>query len=121
MNVIIIDGGITSEAKLNVYGNTKVCKFTVAVNREFKDDGTKVSDFIPVTAFGKNAEVISQYGAKGVRVLVKGRLQVSKYKNKDGVNCTSTDVIADKFEFLSPVKKKNDLFAEAEPSDEMPF
>lgn len=121
MNHISISGGLTSEAKLNVYGNTKVCKFTVAVNREFKADGTKISDFISVAAFGKSAEVISQYASKGTRILIEGRLQVSKYTNKEGKSCTSTDVIVDKFEFLSPVKKKNDLFAAAEPSDEMPF
>lgn len=34
MNVIIIDGGICSPAKVYNYGGTKVAKFTVAVNRQ---------------------------------------------------------------------------------------
>ena len=121
MNRIFLDGGICGEVKLNVYGNTKVAKFTVAVNREFKPDGAKVSDFISVVAFGKSAEVISQYASKGTRILIEGRLQVSKYTNKEGKSCISTDVIADKFEFLSPVKKKDEMFGSIEPSDEAPF
>ena len=121
MNRIFLDGGVCGEIKLNVYGSTKVAKFTVAVNREFKSDGTKISDFIPVTVFGKSAEVISQYASKGTRILIEGRLQVSKYTTRDGKNVTSTDVIADKFEFLSPVKKKDEMFGSIEPSDEAPF
>lgn len=120
LNKVIIDGGITSEVKYNTYGNTKVAKFTVAVNREYKSDGTKVSDFIPVTAFGKNAEILANYCTKGVRILIEGRLQVSKYTNKNGVATTSTDIIAEKFEFLSSVKK-NGIFNKPVEDDKCPF
>ena len=52
------------------------------------------------------AEFMNKYLSKGVRILVDGRLQTSKYKDKDGNDRTSTEVIIENFEFAGDSKKK---------------
>ena len=81
---------------------TAVCKFTVAVNREFKKDE---SDFINCIAFGKTAETIGQYFTKGSEINIVGSIQTGSYDKQDGTRVYTTDVKVDSFEFGA---KKND-------------
>ncbi|MEG2012027.1 MAG: single-stranded DNA-binding protein, partial [Anaerovoracaceae bacterium] len=46
------------------------------------------------------AENCEKYLAKGRLVGVQGRLQTGSYQNKDGVTVYTTDVVADRVEFL---------------------
>ena len=77
-----------------------VATFTVAIDRPVKADGDKQTDFPRVTVFGRLAENCEKFLAKGRLVGVQGRLQTGSYKNKDGVTVYTTDVIADRVEFL---------------------
>ncbi|MCI9640514.1 MAG: single-stranded DNA-binding protein, partial [Emergencia sp.] len=49
---------------------------------------------------GKQAENCEKYLAKGRLVGVQGRIQTGSYQNKDGVTVYTTDVVADRVEFL---------------------
>ena len=53
-----------------------------------------------MTVFGKQAENCEKYLAKGKLVGVQGRLQTGSYTNKDGATVYTTDVVADRVEFL---------------------
>ena len=77
---------------------TAVASFSVAI-----DDGygeKKKTNFIPVTVFGKQAENCEKFLAKGRKVGVEGKIQTGSYKNKDGQTVYTTDVVADRVEFL---------------------
>ena len=62
-------------------------------------------DFFNVLAWDKTAELIGKFAKKGSRLLIDGRLQTSKYTNKDGVEVQSVEVIVENFEFAGNPKK----------------
>ena len=98
-------GRLTKDPEIRENGNTKVAKFTVASQRNFKNaDGKYEADFINCTAFGKNAEFISKYFSKGSQICVEGRINTGSYTNKDGNKVFTTDVTVDRAEFIGSAK-----------------
>lgn len=81
---------------------TSYCTFTVAVDRKFKSNGEKVTDFFRVKAWRQLADLCAKHLVKGRKVGVLGELQASLYEAKDGTTKLSLDVNADEVEFLSP-------------------
>ena len=80
-----------------------ICKMRLAVTERVKDgvDGWKdATEWFTVTAFGKLAETAAQYLNKGRQVYVEGRLKTDKYKDKEGIERTSIEVIANTLQFL---------------------
>ena len=98
VNMAIIMGNMTREAELRYTPNGKaVASFGVAVNRSYKDaagDKKEEVDFFDVVAWGKLAEIISQYGGKGQGVHIVGRLQNRSWEGTDGNKRNKTEIIA---------------------------
>lgn len=103
MNKVILIGNLTKDPQMRTtQSGVSVCSFTIAVNRRFKDaNGERQSDFIPVVAWRKAADLCGQYLAKGRKVGVIGELQTRSYEAKDGTKRYVTEVIADEVEFLN--------------------
>lgn len=99
MNKVVLIGRLTKDPELRFAAGsgTAVCRFTVAINRQFKKDET---DFINCVAFGKTAETISQYLRKGRQIAVTGSIRTGSYDAKDGTKRYTTDVAVDSFEFI---------------------
>lgn len=102
MNSVILIGRLTRDPEVRYTASTQmaVASFTVAIDRPVRAGGEKQTDFPRVTVFGKQAENCEKYLAKGRLVGVQGRLQTGSYQNKDGVTVYTTDVVADRVEFL---------------------
>jgi len=85
---------------------THICKFTIAVDRPVfsSNNAEPGTDFLRIVTFGKTADFVSNYMAKGRLVLVEGRIQVSQWQAQDGSNRYSTDIIADKVNFMETKK-----------------
>lgn len=115
MNKTQLIGRVTKDLELVQTANSAYCKFTLAVNRRKKDDG---ADFIPCTAWGKTAEVMSKYVHKGDRVGIVGRIQTGSYE-KDGTKHYTTDVIVEELEFLESKKQGDEADATPNPDDFM--
>ncbi len=98
VNMVIVMGNMTREAELRYTPNGKaVASFGVAVNRAFTDaSGEKRQevDFFDIVAWGKLAEIISQYGGKGQGVHIVGRLQNRSWEGTDGTKRNKTEIIA---------------------------
>lgn len=77
-----------------------VAKFGIAVDRPVKTGKEREADFPRITVFGKQAENCERYLAKGRMVGIQGRIQTGSYQDKDGKTVYTTDVIADRVEFL---------------------
>ncbi|MGL5152100.1 MAG: single-stranded DNA-binding protein [Clostridium sp.] len=99
MNKVILIGRLTKDPELRFAAGSgnAVCRLTMAVNRPFKKDET---DFINCVAFGKTAETISQYLAKGSQLAVSGSIRTGSYDAQDGTKRYTTDVAVDSFEFV---------------------
>ena len=98
LNHITLMGRLTRDPELRRTGSgIAVASFTIAVDRDFSDkqSGEKETDFIECVAWRQTGEFVSKYFTKGRMIVVSGRLQVRKWKNKDGENRYSTEVVAD--------------------------
>ena len=85
-----------------------VCKFTVAVQRRFKNEnGESEADFINIVTWRNLAENCNKYLRKGNKVCVTGVIQTRTYDAQDGTKRYATEVIAEDVEFLSQ-KTEND-------------
>ena len=116
MNKFIFSGNLTRDPEMKYSAAGKAyTKFTVAVKRTFDRDKT---DFFNCTAFGKQAENIAQYCAKGSKVLVEGQVNIDKKEDK-----YYTNIIADRVEFLSTNSKENTQTKPSDPNmqDKDPF
>lgn len=103
MNKVVLMGRLTKDPEVRYSTGenaTAIARFTVAVNRKFKNaEGNYEADFINCVAFGKSAEFIEKYFAKGSMIALSGRIQTGSYTNKDGVKVYTTDVVVEDTEF----------------------
>lgn len=95
MNVVTIMGRICQQPELRTTNSGKsVTSVTVAVDRT--EDHT---DFLPVVAFGKTADMICRYFGKGNRIAVTGSLQSRRYSDRDGNNRNVIEIVANRVDF----------------------
>ena len=99
MNKAVLIGRLTKDPELRYAAGsgTAVCRFTLAVARQFKKDET---DFINCVSFGKAAETINRYMTKGRQLAVTGSIRTGSYDAQDGTKRYTTDVAVDGFEFV---------------------
>ncbi len=102
MNSVILIGRLTRDPELSYTpsNQTPVTRFTIAVDRPVQQGRERQADFIRITVWGKQAETCDRYLSKGRQVAVMGRIQTGSYKNREGVTVYTTDVVADRVEFL---------------------
>ncbi len=103
VNRVIIIGNLGRDPEVRyAQSGMAICKLSVAVTERVKDgnDWKDATEWFRVTVFGKTAENAGQYLQKGRQVYVEGRLKTDKYKDKDGVERTSVEVIANTLQFL---------------------
>lgn len=101
MNNVILIGRLTRDPELRyTTSQMAVATFTLAIDRPTKADREKETDFPRIKAFGKTAENCEKYLAKGRMVAVQGSLQTGSYEDKDGKRVYTTDVMANRVEFL---------------------
>lgn len=101
LNHITIMGRITKDIELRrTPAGVAVASFTLAVARDFKgNNGEKETDFIDCVAWKNTAEFVDKYFGKGRVAVVSGRLQIRTWKDKDGNNRRTAEVVADNVYF----------------------
>ena len=102
MNSVVLIGRLTRDPETRYTSGSQmaVCTFSIAIDRVTRQGEEKKTDFPRITVFGKQAENCERFLKKGRLVGVQGRLQTGSYTNKDGATVYTTDVVADRVEFL---------------------
>lgn len=119
INCIILMGRLTHDPELKTTSaGTSVTSFSVAVERDFAKDGEKQTDFIDVVAWGKTAEFVCRYFAKGRMIAVQGRLQTRTYTDKEGNKRKAVEVTAEKVSFTGEPKKAESAAEREMPAEE---
>ena len=99
INKAILLGNLTRDPVLRYTANGKpVCDFAIATNRSWTNDKgerQEQSEFHNIVAWGKLAEIASQYLTKGRKLYVEGRLQTRNYETADGQKRTRTEIVID--------------------------
>ena len=138
MNNWIGIGNLVKEVDLKYLPSGKaVTKFTIAINSGFGDK-QKV-DYINIVCFDKLAEICANYLDKGKKCAIQGRISTGSYTTQSGEKRYTTEIVADRVEFLSTEKKEskkdtsvndflnnfpdddNDIFQPVDDSDLIPF
>lgn len=123
MNAVQLIGRLTKDPEIRyAEGQMAIARFTVAIDRPPRD-GKKEADFPNVVVFGKQAENCGKYTAKGKLIGIEGRIQTGSYTNKNGDKVYTTDVIANRVEFIEwadKQKEEQNSFG-FQPVDDMPF
>ena len=104
-NKVILAGNLTRDPELRYTPKgTAVAKIALAINRTWKDETGQQKEevtFVDVDAFGRQAEVISQYLKKGRPILVEGRLKLDQWDDKQTNQKRSRlGVVLESFQFL---------------------
>lgn len=100
MNSVQLLGRLTRDPDVRYTdGGSTIAKFSLAVDRRFKQEGGDTADFINCIAFGKTAEFIEKYFFKGTKIALNGRIQTGSYTNKENVKVFTTDVVVENVEF----------------------
>ncbi len=101
MNSVVLIGRLTRDPEVReAREGLAVARFALAIDRPVRSGGEKQTDFPSIVVFGKQAENCEKYLKKGRLVAIQGRIQTGNYTNKDGVKVYTTDVIADRVQFL---------------------
>ena len=109
MNKVIIMGRVAREIKLTYTASQiAVAAFPVAVDRITKAGEEKKADFPQVKVFGKQAENCEKFSGKGCRIAIEGRIQTGSYTNKDGATVYTTEVIAERVQFIDFASSRKD-------------
>ncbi len=102
MNNVVLIGRLTRDPEVRYISESQmaVATFTVAIDRPTRAGQEKKTDFPRITVFGRQAENCERFLAKGRLVGIQGRIQTGSYTDKDGKTVYTTDVVADRVEFL---------------------
>lgn len=76
-----------------------ICKFSLATTKTDKN-GNDTTSWHKCVAFGKKAEVITQYCGKGGMIHVEGELSYGQYE-KDGIVRYTTEIVVNELTFVS--------------------
>ena len=108
MNAVNLIGRLTRDIEVRyTESGTAVASFAIAIDRPPRQDGNNETDFPRVIVFGKTAENCGKFLSKGLLVGVEGRIQTGSYTNKEGQTIYTTDVVANRVEFLEWRDDKN--------------
>lgn len=104
INNVSLTGRLTRDPELRVTaGGTQLLSFTLAFNTSVRNRQTgewdERSNFIDCTMFGKRAEALLNFLAKGQKVAIAGKLRYATW-DKDGQRHSKLDLIVDEIEFL---------------------
>jgi single-strand DNA-binding protein len=105
INRVILTGRLTRDPELRTLpSGMSVCSLRLAFNTRKKDPTTgewgEKGNFVDVTVWGRQGEIVAQYMTKGRAIAVDGRLEWREFTDKDGNNRQAIEIIADNTEFI---------------------
>ena len=110
VNTVILAGHLTRDPEVrSLAGEKVVVNFSLAINRRYKGNDGEIkedSTFVDCEAWGRTAELVGQYLAKGSAAYVEGRLKLDNWQDKDGKNRSRLKVVVENVQFVGPPKTK---------------
>ena len=106
---------------------TPAASFTVATTEQWKGkDGQmqEQTEWHRVTAWSRLAEICGEFLSRGSRVYIEGKLQTRKWKDQNGNDRYTTEIVAREMKMLSPKQGEHRQEQYSEPpdmGDDIPF
>jgi single-strand DNA-binding protein len=107
LNKIMLIGNLGRDPEMSYTQSGKaITKFSLAVSRRSRDrdsnESREETTWFNIVAWEQKGEFANQYLHKGSRVYIEGRMTSRRYTNKDNVEVTAWEVVAENFELLDP-------------------
>jgi single-strand DNA-binding protein len=103
-NKVLLMGNLTRDVELKFTpSNQAVAQIGIAVNRRYRTkegEDREETTFVDCEAWGRTAEVMNQYLAKGRPVFIEGRLKLDQWEDKDGQKRSKMKVVIENFQFI---------------------
>jgi single-strand DNA-binding protein len=122
VNKVIIVGnlGRDPETRYNPEGGA-ITNISVATTDTWKDKASgekqERTEWHRVVFFNRLAEIAGEYLKKGSQVYVEGSLRTRKWKDKEGQERTTTEIVADRMQMLGSRQGSGDAGARERPSE----
>lgn len=104
VNKVILIGNVGREPEVSYTGSgSAIANLTVATSERWKDkqgQQQERTEWHRVKAFGRLAEIIGEYTAKGQQIYIEGSIRTDKYTAQDGTEKFSTYVVANEMQML---------------------
>ena len=102
MNSVELIGRLVRDPEVRYTSGSQmaVATFSIAIDRPQKEGQQKQTDFPRITVFGRQAETCEKYLKKGKLVAIQGRIQTGSYTDKNGEKQYTTDIVANRVEFI---------------------
>lgn len=104
VNKVILIGNLGADPEVRFTpGGQAVCELRMATNESWTDkNGAKQerTEWHRIVVWGKQAENCGKYLSKGRTAYVEGRLQTRQWDDKDGNKRYTTEIVADRVQFL---------------------
>ena len=124
LNKVILIGNLTADPELKYTpSGTARTRFSIAVNRQFKDASGQLQEevtFVPIVAWGQQAENCANYLTKGRSVAVEGRLRIDSFENAEGEKRKVVEVVAQSVQFLGGGPRASAEPGTVSPTEEAP-
>lgn len=105
INTFVLIGRLTRDPEIKMtMSGTQVVSFTLAVAGG-KRDQEEITHFLPLTTFGKLAELVGKYCYKGNRVAVRGHIVLNSYLSKEGTKVSKIALEVEEVQFLERLAK----------------
>jgi len=112
MNRVTLIGRLIRDPELrHTQGGIAIGNFSIANNKSYTTTGgekKEIVSYFDCTAWGKLGEIIVEYGKKGRRIAIDGRLQQQRWTDKDGGNRSKVEIVVDTFQLLDGKKDSAD-------------
>ena len=104
VNKVIVLGNLGRDPELrHTPAGKAVCTLRVATNESWTDQAgerQERTEWHQIVVWGRSAENCNQYLRKGRSVFVEGRLQTRKWQDKEGQDRWTTEIVADRVQFI---------------------
>ncbi|MCH2141871.1 MAG: single-stranded DNA-binding protein [Phycisphaerales bacterium] len=104
VNKVFLMGNLTRDVQVkHTANNTAVANLGLAVNRRYRNAGGEMQEettFVDCEAWGRTAETMGKYLAKGRPVFIEGRLRLNEWEDRDGNRRSKLLVVVDTFTFV---------------------
>jgi single-strand DNA-binding protein len=127
LNKVMLIGRLGHDPEMRYTPSGKpLTKFQIAVNRSWstaENEKKTETEWFTIVSWGKLAEICNQYLEKGRQVYIEGRLHSRSWKDEEGANHSTVEVVAQEMIMLGSVADKDDPDQPQEPTpeDEYPF
>jgi len=108
LNTVFLIGNLVRDPETATSSQGSVyTKFSIANNNGFSNNPENSVSYFEIVAWGKLAEICSKYLSKGKQVAVSGRLEQSRWKDKEGNSRSKINIMAANVQFLGSSNSSN--------------